>query len=237
MPSSYFKFKQFTIHQDKTAMRVGTDGVMLGAWADVSNAKTVLDIGTGTGVIALMIAQRSDALVDAVEIDELSALQAAANAQQSPWPERVTVVNTSFQAFARGCTNRYDVIVSNPPYFLQSLKSPDAAKNLTRHTDWLPYNELLHGVSRILSPKGRFCGVFPYTEGNIFIAQAAGFGLYCNKKLNVQPKPDRSTLRILVELSPQRQKPIVETTLSIHNSSGDFSPEYKALTRDFYLAF
>ena len=237
MPNTYFKFKQFTISQTHAAMKVGTDGVLLGAWADISNANRILDIGTGTGVIALMLAQRNaTALIDAVEIDTPSAKQAEANAAKSHWGNRITIANKSFQDFVAESDNWYDLIVSNPPYFEQSLKSPFEHKTLVRHNDTLPYDELLNGISRLLTNKGKFCGVFPYTEGNVFIAKATTYGLFCNKRLNIQSKPNRNTLRMLIQLEMEK-KPIEESTLCIHDLEGNYTDEYNQLTADFYLAF
>ncbi|MGE0077491.1 MAG: tRNA1(Val) (adenine(37)-N6)-methyltransferase [Bacteroidales bacterium] len=237
MANSYFKFKQFTIHQTHAAMKVGTDGVLLGAWAEITNVNQILDIGTGTGVIALMLAQRNTtALIDAVEIDSPSAKQAELNAEKSPWEKRISVINKSFQNFVEENGNKYDLIVSNPPYFDQSLKSPFEHRTLTRHNDTLPYDELLSGISKLLTAGGKFCGVFPYTEGNVFIAKASVYGLFCNKKLNIQSKPNRNTLRILIQLEFEK-KPIEESTLCIHDLEGNYTDDYKQLTVDFYLAF
>lgn len=218
-------------------MKVGTDGVLLGAWADVESSKYALDIGTGTGVIALMLAQRNPVLqVDAVEIDGESFIQAMENVDKSIWKNRITVVNKSFQDFYHESTNRYGLIVANPPYFNQSLKSPFTHRTQTRHTDTLPYGELLQGIVKLLPGEGKFCGIFPYTEGNVFIAQAASYGLYCNKKLNVQSKPGRNTLRVLVQLELVK-KTLDESTLCIHGIDGSYTEDYKKLTADFYLAF
>jgi tRNA1Val (adenine37-N6)-methyltransferase len=237
MGNNYFRFKQFTIVQNNAAMRVNTDGVLLGAWADVAEAKRILDVGTGTGVIALMLAQRkTDALIDAVEIDVQSAADARQNIANSPWPDRVDVINTSFQTFAETVSKSYDLIVSNPPYFNQSLKSPKQAKNISRHTDSLPNEDLLKGISKLLLPQGKFCGVFPYAEGNVFIAQASSFGLYCNKKVNVVSRPGKRVLRLLLQFEKTKM-PLVESTLSIHNADGSFTDAYKELTSDFYLKF
>jgi tRNA1Val (adenine37-N6)-methyltransferase len=237
MANSYFRFKQFKILQEKSAMRVNTDGVLLGSWADVSGAQRILDVGTGTGVVALMVAQRNpSAMVDAVEIDPLSAEEAAGNAARSPWANRVRVVCASFQGFASSAEFRYDLIVSNPPYFSHSLKPPDDRRTLTRHTDTLPTPDLLEGITKLMLPEGRFCGIFPYAEGNVFIAQASRNGLFCSKKLNIQPKPGDRTLRVLVQLEAEK-KATVESSLCIHLADGTFSKDYRNLTSEFYIHF
>lgn len=219
-------------------MKVGTDGVLLGAWANVDGATRVLDIGTGTGIVALMIAQRNPhALIDAVEIDEQSSVQARQNFFASPWNHRLCAYHSDFHDFALNSEDKsYALIVSNPPYFLRSTRSQNPQRNLGRHAHALPYDVLLSGVSRLLRADGKFCGIFPYSEGNIFIAKASNFGLFCTRKLNVASKPGRSTLRVLLQFELM-QKPLDETSITIHGFDGGFSEEYRALTRDFYLAF
>lgn len=237
MGNSYFRFKQFTVHQSNAAMRVNTDGVLLGAWANVSGANRILDIGTGTGVIALMLAQRnSSAHIDAIEIDAQSAAEARSNVNLSPWANRIDIINCSLQSFAPSVSHMYDLIVSNPPYFNQSLKSPHVGRNISRHSESLPYSDLIEGVKKLLDPVGKFCGVFPYSEGNVFIAMAGAHGLYCTQKVNVQSRPGRKVLRVLLQLEATK-KPVTESTLTIHNPAGSFSDEYKRLTSDFYLGF
>lgn len=237
MGNSYFKFKQFTIHQLESAMRVNTDGVLLGAWANVEGVRKILDIGTGTGVIALMLAQRcQNAKIDAVEIDDLSAAEARHNVASSPWPNKVDVIHCAFQDFAQSVTQRYDLIVSNPPYYNQSLKSPEEKRTLTRHSDSLPYPELISGIKMLLANEGRFCGVFPYTEGNVFIALASAQGLYCTQKVSLLSKPGKKVLRLLLQFEYSKRS-VSESTLCIHKANGEFSDDYKELTKEFYLAF
>ncbi len=239
MPNDYFKFKQFTIHQDACPMKVGTDGVLLGAWVNVDEApQRILDVGTGTGLIAIMLAQRvATAQIDGVEIDEDAAQQARQNAEASPWAPRLNTIHQNFNAFASKKTSRYDLIVSNPPYFKQSLTSPDSGRTTARHAEELLHEELIHGSARLLTPQGRLAVVMPYVEGNIFIALAAKAGLYCNRKLNVSTKKDRPTKRLLMEFSRNKEK-LDEQTLYIENSAlNSFTSEYQALTKDFYLRF
>jgi len=236
MGQNYFRFKQFIIKQEGAAMKVGTDGVLLGSWVDTENIHSVLDIGTGSGVIALMIAQRCEANITAIEIDETSALQAKSNFDSSPWANRLAMEAKSLQAFSKNATLKFELIVSNPPYFSKSLKPPTPGRAVSRHTDQLPNEDLLDGVKKLLSPDGRFSAIFPFTEGNIFIAHAANYGLYCNKKLYIQTKPNNPIIRILTEFSFTKKR-LAEETISIHTSDGEYSDNYKALTADFYLAF
>ncbi|RPH29136.1 MAG: methyltransferase domain-containing protein [Bacteroidales bacterium] len=236
MGNNYFRFKQFVVKQETAAMKVGTDGVLLGAWVDIENINSVLDIGTGSGVIALMIAQRCNARIQAIEIDIPSAVQAKHNFEQSLWNNRLSVEALSLQEYSKNHSAKFDLIVSNPPYFNKSLKSPSPERTLTRHTDELPNADLLVGISNLLQPEGRFCAIFPYTEGNIFIAEAINYGLFCNKKLFVQTKPDKPVIRVLMEFSFIKRR-LPDRTISIHTTEGEYTEEYKWLTADFYLAF
>lgn len=237
MPNDYFKFKQFTIHQDKCAMKVGTDGVLLGAWADCVNAQSVLDIGTGTGLIALMLVQRSKAKIDAVEIDEAASIQAKENVDKSLWSDRIEIFNKSFQDFSNTTEKKYDLIVSNPPYFQNSLYAPDEKRTDARHNSNLKLDDLVFGAFKLLSEKGRLSIILPYVEGTMFILKAAEKGLYCVRQTNVLPKPAREPKRLLLEFRKEKM-PLVEQELIIElNKRHEYSEAYKNLTKDFYLAF
>jgi len=233
-----FKFKQFAIKQANVPMKVNTDGVLLGAWADVSRASKMLDIGSGTGVIALMLAQRCpSATVHAVEIDAVAVEAVKENALASPWSSRIEAFCASFQDFAGETTHRYNLVVSNPPFFIQSLKSPYEGRNLSRHAEQLPYEDLVEGINHVLDDDGIFAAIFPYAESGVFIALAANHGLYCVRKTYVHPFAGGRIKRVLLELSRTRG-PLEETDLAIRVGVDlDYTDEYKALTRDFYLAF
>jgi len=239
MPNDFFKFKQFTIRQNACPMKVGTDGVLLGAWVNVEETTLrILDVGTGTALIAIMLAQRSPlAQIDAVEVDEAAAAQAKQNAESSPWASRLNIVHQNFNDFARNSTSRYDLIVSNPPYFKQSLASPDKGRTTARHTEKLLHEELISGSLNLLAEQGKLAVVMPCVEGNIFIALAEKAGLYCHRKLNVSTKKDRPVKRLLMEFSRSKEK-LEEQNLYIENSDpSSFTAEYQALTKDFYLKF
>ena len=236
MPNPFFRFKQFTIRQENAAMKVGTDGVLLGAWAEVSGAKTILDIGTGTGLIAIMLAQRSQTKIDAVEIDEASFIQAKENVTRCPWSSRIALYHNSFQGFSSEQNVNYDLIVSNPPYFIKSLKSPQAARNSARHNQELSQDDLVEGVVKLLKNEGIFSAIFPYIEGNIFVAKAAAKGLFCSKRVNVIGKQGTGVKRLLLEFRKQKL-PFEESELTIRDKDDGFTQEYRLLTKDFYLAF
>ena len=230
----YFDFKQFRVKQDKTAFKTGTDGVMLGAWADASSAARVLDIGTGSGLIALMIAQRKDALIVGIEPDIPSYEQARENVENSPWRERVKIVNTKLQDYSPGY--KFDLIVSNPPFFRQSLTGKDQRRARARHDYDLSGAELVKGVSRLLEPGGKFCLILPYAEAAIFIAEAAESGLFCNKILRVKPLPSSPVKRMLMEFAADKGG-LKQSFLTIERERHRYTDEYKELTADYYLYF
>ena len=237
MANSYFKFKQFTIYHDKCAMKVGTDGVLLGAWCNAENNAKILDIGTGTGLIALMIAQRCNSIVDAIEIDNSAYLQAKDNINRSEWRDRVNVENISFQSFGKTKTKKYNIIVTNPPYFVNSLLTTDNNRAVARHGISLSHTDIIDGVVSLLLPDGSFNIILPYTEGSIFIAEAALKGLYCIRKTNVLPVPKRKPKRLLLEFKKNKM-PLIEDSIVIENfKRHNYSDEYKKLTKDFYLFF
>lgn len=236
MANNYFRFKQFTIFQDKCAFKVGTDGVLLGACADVSSAQLILDIGTGTGLIALMLAQRCNASIYAIEPDSESWMQACRNFNESKWSDRIISENIDLQGFSPK-NKKFDLIVSNPPFFTDSLKNQDSRKAIARHNDNLPNAILLEGVSRLMSDAGMFQIILPYVEGNIFIAEANEYGLYCNKVLKIRPLPTSEVHRMIITFSRNRSK-AGEKFLTIERGQRhEFTEEYINLTKDFYLKF
>ncbi|MBB4037373.1 tRNA1Val (adenine37-N6)-methyltransferase [Dysgonomonas hofstadii] len=235
MPNPYFRFKKFTVYHDRCAMKVGTDGVLLGAWTDVAGVDTALDIGTGAGLVALMMAQRNDkSLIDAIDIDADAIGQAKDNVDNSPFRGRIKCIHRPLQEFV--CENRrkYDLIVSNPPYFTQSLRSPSDNRTLARHTDSLSLEELIGLSSGILNREGRFAMVYPYDEKEKIILLAEENNLYVSKLTNIYPKPDSMPKRVLVELS-KKQMPVKESSLVIEKARHVYSEEFVALVREFYL--
>jgi tRNA1Val (adenine37-N6)-methyltransferase len=236
MPNSYFQFKQFTIFQDRCAMKVGTDGVLLGAWADTKGVKKALDIGTGTGLIALMLAQRSDAVIDAIEIDDEAATQAGENVAKSPWLSRINVIYASLQDYTPSET-KYDLIVSNPPYFTDSLQAPDRKRSVARHNEQLSPDELIEAVNKILDAKGRFCVILPVNEFEIFKILAEKSGLFENRRTLIIPSPDKPVKRVLCELSFNKSDVIVNSMVIEKYGRHRYSEEYIALTKNYYLKF
>ncbi len=233
-----FRFKRFTVHQDRCAMKVGTDGVLLGAWTPLRPTDLrLLDIGTGTGLIALMLAQRApEAEVTGIDIDDVS--QARENAAASPWGERLHFVQTPVQAFAPA--GRFDRIVSNPPFFDATLPSPDAGRTTARHTVTLSFTELCDAVLRLLAPGGRFSVVLPHSEVWRFLL-AAGGRLTTLRRTDVRTTPRRPVKRTLLELARTEEAegdaPVTGELVIGTGEHEGYTSEYRALTGDFYLKF
>jgi tRNA1Val (adenine37-N6)-methyltransferase len=238
MPNPQFAFKQFSIHQDKCAMKVGTDAVLLGAWVKTGNAQRILDIGTGTGVIALMLAQRSPALIDGIDLDEAACKQAEENIALSPWKERLNIFHHSVQEFSEETTLRYDLVVSNPPYFLDSSKATGLERTTARHADLLPYSELVDSVIRLLDKKGRFCVILPVKEASILRELAKDKGLHLSKLLRIRTRTDKETEKRHIMQFEFAPSSFSEETIAIEmDERHSYTPEYKELTKDYYLAF
>jgi tRNA1Val (adenine37-N6)-methyltransferase len=236
--NNYFQFKQFRIIQDRSAMKVGMDGVLLGCWTDASKAERILDIGTGTGLIALMMAQKNSlAQIYAIEIDREAFNEAVLNFQQSQWGERIRIENCSFQEFSALTDWKYDLIVSNPPFFSNGVKAPLGRRAQARHSDSLPMEVLISGAANMLTGKGRIALVLP-VEYLPEIEQLANLNkLFISRLCRVKPNPQKSDFRILIELSREGCIFQEENLMIEFEKHHDYTPEYKELTKDFYLKF
>lgn len=219
-------------------MKVGTDAVLLGAWANTKNVNKILDIGTGTGIIALMLAQKSNAIIDAIDIDKNAFKQAQENANNSKWSDRIFVHYRSLQDFAEENNEPYDLIISNPPYFIDSSKSAEAKRITARHADLLPYEQLLKGVLKLLSHEGKFYIILPVKEGEIFRNMAEEKQLYLCRLTRVRTREDKATEKRLLMCFETERKSFSEDSLTIElNERHKYTDEYRALTRDYYLGF
>ncbi len=245
MPNDYFQFKQFLVKQGRSAFKVGTDGVLLGAWASVENAGSILDVGTGTGLIALMLAQRTAAsIVDtgihivALEIDKESCEQAMDNVRMSPWNQRIKVINRSFQDYCETEHTMFDLIVSNPPFFSDSRKPDKPGKEISRHDTLLGLGEMVSGVGKLLTPEGKFCVILPVEESNKLQKLAGENGLHLYRICRVSPNTNLPVKRNLLEFRRKPVESIEESEMAIERDRRhDYTDAYRELTQDFYLAF
>ncbi|MBD0830912.1 tRNA1(Val) (adenine(37)-N6)-methyltransferase [Aestuariibaculum sediminum] len=239
MSNKPFQFKEFTINQDRCAMKVGTDGVLLGAWAPVEKHPfSILDIGAGTGIIALMLAQRSHAeLIDALEIDDDAYEQCVDNFEQSPWGDRLFCYHASLEEFAEEIDDKYDLIVSNPPFYSEDYKSDNEQRDLARFSDAMPFQHLIESVSKLLSETGKFCVVIPYKEENSFIDLASKVNLHPKKILHVKGTANSAIKRSLLNFSfgESIAEPIEKSELIIETQRHQYTEDYINLTKDFYL--
>jgi tRNA1Val (adenine37-N6)-methyltransferase len=232
--ADYFHFKKFSVRHDRSGMKVGTDGVLLGAWVNVHNTTHILDIGTGTGVIALMLAQRAaqSVTIDAVEIDALAHADAQENIAASPWHDRIHLHQIAVQQFNTAVT--FDLIVTNPPFFQKSYKPPTAQREIARHTEQLTFDEILSITEKLLAPNGKLNLILPYTEGLQFIELALHKGLHCSRKWIFRTRENKPVERFLLEFGWEK-KETEESEILLYSSGEEWSDGYKALTREFYL--
>ncbi|AHG19093.1 tRNA (adenine-N6)-methyltransferase [Chania multitudinisentens RB-25] len=233
-----FTFKQFFVAHDRCAMKVGTDGVLLGAWALLGQARRLLDIGCGSGLIALMLAQRAaaEAIIDAVELDSEAAAQARENVLESPWPQKIQVYTQDIHYFARHHTHCYDLIVSNPPYFEPAVACRDRARTNARYTETLTHDALLDCAERLIAEGGHFCLILPYAIGEAFEVNAHQRGWYSARRLNISDQAETLRHRMLLALT---RNPVEkeETELAIKLADGSYTADFRQLITDFYLNY
>ena len=229
-----FHFKKFTIHQDRCALKVGTDGVLLGAWANCQNSNTILDIGSGTGVISLMLAQRSNATITAIEIDKAASEQCKENFENSPWSHRLTEIQESIQKFVFKSTNKFDLIVSNPPFY--SIQKETTQRSTARSEQELNLAELFSSVNELLRSNGTFCLIFPSNRKDELLEIAAKVGLNPSKICKVRGNPNTEVKRLLIEFKYGKQL-LEETQLTIERERHDYTEDYKKLLKDYLTIF
>ena len=237
MANFFFKFKQFIVYQDQCAMKVGTDGVLLGAWTDVFSCKDILDVGTGTGLISLMLAQRNNNLsIVAIDIDEDCIIQAKQNIEKSPFARQINIQSISFRDYLNSSKKRFDLIISNPPYFQNALKSSDVSRNYARHDISLSYADIIAAGESLLNEEGRIALILPSDLKRNVIAEAAKINLSPYRITHVYPLLHKPAKRILIEfVKGGVSNHCIEKNLVIETSRHQYSEEFKALTKDFYL--
>ncbi len=235
MANPYFRFKQFTVFHHRCAMKVGTDGVLLGAWTKPENTENILDIGTGSGLIALMLAQKCNATIQAIDIEPNAIQQAKENFENSFWSDRMSAKEISLQNFSLISDTKFDLIVSNPPFFVNSLPTPDKNRSCARHANEMTHTDLLLCAKSLLSKTGRICLILPVNEGLLNVDFAESIQMYCSKLVYVSPKPGIEPKRLLIEysLNPiKREISNLEIETSLRHQ---YSPEFTALVKDYYL--
>jgi len=231
-----FKFKEFTISQDQCAMKIGTDAVLLGAWsATEKTTDSILDIGAGTGILSLMLAQRSYAqLIDALEIDDDAYEQCVDNFEQSPWGDRLFCYHASLEQFVEDIEDQYDLIICNPPFYSEDYKTDNTQRDLARFQDTMPFQFLLESVSKLLSGTGLFSVIIPFKEESSFIKTASKLKLYPNRILQIRGNPNSEIKRSLIEFSFRESETIIKS-LIIETDRHKYTQDYINLTKDFYL--
>jgi tRNA1Val (adenine37-N6)-methyltransferase len=235
---SVFQFKQFSIKQDLSSMKVGTDGTLLGAWCNINDRYRVLDIGTGTGLIALMIAQRNSlAYIDAIEIDEDACKEANYNFQHSPWKERLSIIHQPLQQFTP--SQFYDLIVSNPPYFDDANENKNEKLTIARHTEALGFNDVIDFAKKHLYENGLLSVILPVIQAEKFAKECFSNGLFLNRKMDVYANTSsEKPIRVMMEFSKEKSYSVEEKTIRIETETRhEFTEEYMDLTKDFFLKF
>jgi tRNA1Val (adenine37-N6)-methyltransferase len=232
-----FSFKKFIVNQDRCAMKIGTDGVLLGAWVPIANNPfSILDIGTGTGIIALMLAQRSHAeQIDALEIDDEAYEQATDNFENSPWNDRLFCFHAGLDEFIEEPEDEYDLIVSNPPFYSENYKTENDQRDIARFQDAMPFEQLLEAADLLLSEKGVFALIIPFKEEENFVNLAKNFELFPIKITRVKGTPTTEYKRSLLALSRKEIFDLPIDELIIETARHHYTPDYIALTKDFYL--
>jgi tRNA1Val (adenine37-N6)-methyltransferase len=232
-----FQFKQFSVQQDRCAMKIGTDGVLLGAWTPIDNNPfSILDIGTGTGIIALMLAQRSNAQqIDALEIDEDAYEQSVDNFENSPWSDRLFCFHAGLDEFVEEPEDEYDLIVSNPPFYTEDYKTENEQRDLARFADAMPFEDLIEAAALLLSENGIFSVIIPFKEEEKFVTLAKEYELYPIKITRVKGTPASEIKRSLLAFVRDENTAVLTDELVIETARHIYTPEYIELTKDFYL--
>lgn len=235
MSNTWFQFKQFIINQDKTAMKVGVDSVLLGAVASFEKPDTILDIGAGTGLLSFMAEQRTDAQIIAIEIDKDAYKQCIENIVLNNKIENIKAYHISVQNFEKKTNQIFDHIISNPPYFENSFHSENESRNKARHTDSLTNKELISAASKLMSDKGTFSLILPFEKHKQFVQLSSDNKLYCEKKIIIYPNKIKEPNRIILEFSKLKKNTNTEKIFVRNNKTNKYSEQYKNLTKDFYL--
>jgi len=235
MGNTWFQFQHFRINQDKTAMKVGVDSVLLGASASFNKPENILDIGAGTGILSFMAEQRTNAKITAIEIEKNAYLQCKENIILNKKEKKIEVFNISLQEFTKQSNKRFDNIICNPPYFEKSFLSENKAKNIARHTNELSYNELTLSVNKLLKNNGVFSVILPFEKYDNFVQLSLHNNLSCFREIIIFPKENKDANRIILEFSKHENELISDKVIVRDSDTNQYTIQYKELTKDFYL--
>jgi len=233
-PHSIFRFKQFSVSHHRSTMKVGTDAVILGAWTPVDNCRRILDVGTGCGIIALMLAQRSDAEITAIDIDEESIEEAMDNFRNNHWNTQLNAVHTSLRHYCESVQTKFDLVISNPPFFQNSLLPNSHKSKLARHTVSLTFDELARDSCRLLGDHGRLVIILPIAEKDNYLFSGLRYGMYLSGKLEVFPGTGKPAKRMILEFTLDKPALVKSHALTVRNADGFYSDEYKKMTKAFH---
>lgn len=233
MPNTYFQFKQFRIDQAVAGMKVTTDGCIFGALIKAVSSGHILDIGTGTGLLSLMLAQRTKANILGLEINERVALQASKNIKNSPWPDQIVLTRQDFTTYDSKIV--YDQIICNPPFFKNSHKGQSASKNTAVHNDALPMESLINRSKELLSNEGSLWVMYPKYEMDVFLKLATESDLFLSNKTSVYNQADKPVFRVISEFRKEKPLNIVSSNLTIKKPNGAYSEAFTKLLKDYYL--
>jgi tRNA1Val (adenine37-N6)-methyltransferase len=231
-----FHFKPFSLFHHRSTMKTGTDAILLGIWASISHVNTVLDIGSGCGIISLLIASRVNANINSIELDSESVEESKSNFLNSPFKDRMEVIEDDFVKYMESTENRYDLIVSNPPFFTNDLQSLDKRRTQARHTTQLSFYSLCKGVSKLLNPDGRFCVVIPFTQYDEFCSNALRNNLFVNTEQLIFSRRGLQPNRINIEFRKTEAKEIVKDFFIIREENNKFTDLYRSRLEEFYLS-
>jgi len=230
-----FHLKQFSLHHHRSSMKVGTDSLLLGIWVNTENTRKILDIGSGCGILAMLMAARSDARVEALELDNASYEEALENFRNAPFNNRLEIIQNDFRKFAVESGRKYDLLISNPPFFINDKRASEQVRSNARHGDTLNYDELCSGAVHLMDTASRFCLVLPYEESRTFVQIAEKHGLYVHKKMLVFPKRGRQPNRINLELTTEKAPlPVVERFI-IREENNTFTRQYIDFFKDYLI--
>ncbi len=231
-----FHFQQFSLHHHRSTMKVGTDAVLLALWTDLDSVRSVLDIGTGCGIIPLLLAARSTSVkIDAVELDADSFEEATENFSVSPFADRLRVFHSDINHFVPLFGKKYDLVISNPPFFINDHRPKHAGRKMARHTDTLSYQQLVEASWRLMKPGGRFSIVLPYRESKVFLEQAGQSRFHLQQKMLIFPKPCREPNRVNLLLGTSQTVPVTEKFI-IRDEHGIFTHQYIDMVKNYYLS-